>query len=194
MSSKETVKADLDPVPVERFWGYVNKENKSGCWEWVGGSNVRRYGMFRGGLGRSKNGGRKMIRSHRFAYELLVGPIPAGLHLDHKCRNTICVNPDHLEPVTNAVNLQRQGLSKNNTSGVRGVSWYPRNNKWRIQVKQLIDGKQKHHFGGYYTDDQFALACEKVIAMRLEIFGPDDEREARIEVDQALASPATRRR
>ncbi len=40
-------------------------------------------------------------------YEQLVGPIPPGLHLDHLCRNTSCVNPDHLEPVTVAENVLR---------------------------------------------------------------------------------------
>lgn len=40
-------------------------------------------------------------------YELLVGPIPEGLTIDHLCRNTMCVNPDHLEPVTHRENLMR---------------------------------------------------------------------------------------
>jgi hypothetical protein len=45
--------------------------------------------------------------AHRVAYELLVGPILEGLHLDHLCRNRKCVNPDHLEPVTPKVNANR---------------------------------------------------------------------------------------
>lgn len=43
----------------------------------------------------------------RWYYEQVRGPIPAGLHLDHLCRNTMCVNPDHLEPVTQRVNTLR---------------------------------------------------------------------------------------
>jgi hypothetical protein len=44
-------------------------------------------------------------------YQLLVGPIPEGLQLDHLCRNKVCCNPDHLEAVTPKENVHR-GLSK----------------------------------------------------------------------------------
>lgn len=50
--------------------------------------------------------------AHRFVYELLVGPIPAGLTIDHLCRVTSCVRPDHLEPVTNAENVRRMNVSR----------------------------------------------------------------------------------
>ncbi len=49
----------------------------------------------------------KMLMSHRYAYEQLIGPIPAGLELDHLCRDPACVNPYHLEPVTHAENMRR---------------------------------------------------------------------------------------
>lgn len=61
------------------------------------------YGQFRAG-------GRKIV-AHRFAYELMVGPVPEGLELDHVmdrgCTSSLCVNPAHLEPVTHQVNCQR---------------------------------------------------------------------------------------
>lgn len=49
----------------------------------------------------------KLRLAHRYAYEQQVGPIPTGMDLDHLCRNRQCMNPEHLEPVTRKVNLQR---------------------------------------------------------------------------------------
>lgn len=74
--------------------------DKSGdCWVWTGSKRRRGYGRI--------NIEGKSVVAHRFAYELLVGPIPDGLHLDHLCRNTSCVNPDHLEPVPCGENIRR---------------------------------------------------------------------------------------
>lgn len=85
----------------ERFWEKVSTPTPDGCWLWTGGTSIDGYGTF--GLTKSK----KTVRSHRWAYEALVGAIPEGLTLDHLCRNTLCVNPAHLEPVTSVVNVQR---------------------------------------------------------------------------------------
>lgn len=70
-----------------------------GCWVWQGALNNKGYGQV-GIDGKTRS-------THRVAYELLVGPIPDGLHLDHLCRNRPCCNPAHLEPVTNKVNSER---------------------------------------------------------------------------------------
>lgn len=51
--------------------------------------------------------GKKMIMAHRHAYEQVFGPIPNGLVIDHLCRNGLCVNPEHLEAVTDKVNILR---------------------------------------------------------------------------------------
>lgn len=73
-----------------------------GCWEWTASRSTAGYGrVARGG----RNGG--WVNAHRVVYELLVGPIPEGLELDHLCRNRGCVRPDHLEPVTHAENTRR---------------------------------------------------------------------------------------
>ncbi len=62
--------------------------------------------MFRGGYGLAWHKGHNNL-AHRRVYELLRGPIPEGLTLDHLCRERSCVNPDHLEPVTFRENIRR---------------------------------------------------------------------------------------
>lgn len=97
--------ADLSPSrriagdPEARFWPRVNR-TPEGCWLWTAKAQTSNgYGQLR------VNG--RMVLVHRFAYELLVGPIPEGMQIDHLCRVRRCVNPDHLEPVTNLTNRQR---------------------------------------------------------------------------------------
>jgi hypothetical protein len=85
-----------------RFLTRIDKS--SGCWLWTAHvSPTTGYVQFRIG-GRAG----KMVLAHRWAYEHFVGPIPAGLQLDHLCRIRHCVNPVHLEPVTAAENRRRQ--------------------------------------------------------------------------------------
>jgi hypothetical protein len=50
--------------------------------------------------------------AHRVVWELIVGPIPEGLVLDHRCSNTRCVNPGHMEPVPQRINSQRRRDAK----------------------------------------------------------------------------------
>jgi len=79
----------------------LSRETGAGCWEYAPDSradrNYRQVYLRRG------------VRryAHRVVYEHMVGDIPAGLQLDHLCRNRICVNPAHLEPVTAQVNTRR---------------------------------------------------------------------------------------
>jgi hypothetical protein len=67
---------------------------------WTAGAIAQGYGGFHPAKG-------VMVLAHRYAYEALIGPIPAGLVIDHLCRVRRCVNPAHLEPVTNEENLSR---------------------------------------------------------------------------------------
>jgi hypothetical protein len=84
--------------PEERFWKYVQKTET--CWLWTGNKNKKGYGRF-------VLKDRKMVTPHRFAYELLVGPIAEGMTIDHTCRVKRCCNPKHLEQVTNLENTRR---------------------------------------------------------------------------------------
>jgi len=80
-----------------RVWKRITKTDT--CWLWAE--------PLRAGYGMIKNEGGRPVGAHRVVYELLVGPIPDGLHLDHLCRVRNCVNPTHLEPVTRRENILR---------------------------------------------------------------------------------------
>lgn len=82
---------------MERFWSKVNKT--ATCWNWTAKHNGNGYGQF-------KFQG-KYVYAYRYSYELVKGPIPKGLTIDHLCRNHYCVNPDHLEAVTSDENNRR---------------------------------------------------------------------------------------
>lgn len=70
------------------------------CWPWIGSASAQGYGR----IYVHPDGPRQ---AHRVLYEIMVGPIPDGLQLDHLCKNPACVRPDHLEPVTGAENRRR---------------------------------------------------------------------------------------
>lgn len=84
---------------VARFWARVDRDGPGGCWLMTGGHNGLGYVQFQAG------GVRRV--AHRVAFELERGPIPDGLVLDHLCREPRCVNPAHLEPVTQRENTMR---------------------------------------------------------------------------------------
>jgi hypothetical protein len=93
-------------TPEEReaaFWAKVEKGPE--CWIWTASKNG-------GGYGLCAVEGRRIMLAHRRAYEQKYGSIPKGMVTDHLCRNPACVNPDHLEIVTDRVNILRgNGLS-----------------------------------------------------------------------------------
>lgn len=78
------------------------EDGASGCWNFTGAITPNGYGNVPGS-GR----GSSPVKAHRYFYSELVGEVPAGMVIDHLCRNTLCVNPDHLEPVTQSENVRR---------------------------------------------------------------------------------------
>lgn len=104
-SAEDMMTAVLDSQPQDayRFLSKLSVGHESGCWHWVascrtsGGRSLYGQFYFRGGV----------WKAHRVSWTLLKGEIPPGLQIDHLCRNTICVNPDHPEPVTPQVNCLR---------------------------------------------------------------------------------------
>lgn len=76
------------------------KVGKNDCLEWMGPP------LKSGGYGNFRVNG-KAKKAHRFLWEFIHGPVQKGLELDHLCRNPICVNPLHLEPVTHKENMRR---------------------------------------------------------------------------------------
>lgn len=90
---------------VTRFVSAV-EPSIEGCWEWQRALD--------NGYGRFWLDGRSRM-AHVVSYEMFVGPIPEGKHIDHLCRNRRCVRPSHLEPVDLVTNVLRgEGLSARN--------------------------------------------------------------------------------
>lgn len=91
-----------------RFWSRVNRRGPvsdyaphlGACWIWQGGHSGNGYGLWRPRRGVT-------YLAHRFSYETLRGEMSGDLVLDHLCRVRDCVNPDHLDPVTNRENVLR---------------------------------------------------------------------------------------
>ena len=134
---------------IERFWMKVHKT--PGCWNWTGAASAG-YGSWAEGYKKRHH------KAHRFAYEQMVGPIPEGMFLDHKCFNTLCVNPDHLRPVTRKQNSEHeQGPQSNSTTGVLGVT--RRKNRFYVGVGH---NGQKLYGGCFKTLDEASEAAKQL--------------------------------
>lgn len=142
----------------QRFWIKVRKTPE--CWLWTASISD--------GYGQIWVDGRLRI-AHRLSWEFINGPIPDGLDLDHRCGNRKCVNPAHLRPTTRSQNMQhRIGNQRNNTSGIRGVYWDKRRDKWYVQA--TLDGRT--YSGGLHST--LEAADQAARALRAKLHTHDD--------------------
>lgn len=98
----------LTPKAIERFHTKYVIDDVTGCWNWTGTLAVKGYGRF-------SIGGRTPV-AHRASWTIANGrEVPEGLALDHLCRNRGCVNPEHLEVVSEGENISRGTASSAST-------------------------------------------------------------------------------
>lgn len=152
----------LPAADVQRFWSKVDRSGS--CWLWTA-STGRGYGRF----GILVNGKTKIMKAHRIAYSLTNGRIPDGGEIDHRCRNRACVNAEHLRLATHKQNQENLGGAKTGSiSGVRGVSWASRHNKW---LAKITHNQRQVYVGMFAT---VAEAEQAVTAKRRELFTHND--------------------
>jgi hypothetical protein len=154
-----------------RFWMKVDKNGPvhpsfGQCWIWTGAVKTRAgqvtYGSFVDDDGRS-------TMPHRFSYELRYGSAPP--ELDHRCRNKLCVRPEHLREATRKQNMENQGATIRSKSGVRGV--FKRRGKWFVQVRH---NGQMYSISGIATLEE---AEQAAIELRNSLYTHNDDDRAR---------------
>ncbi len=142
------VGAGMRGAPLEvRFWALVDKDGPGGCWLWTGSILDTGYGQISVG----PRGSARRWLAHRLSWELVNGPIPAGMKIDHRCHVPQCVNPapEHLRLATTKQNAEnRIGPQKGNRSGYRGVCWNRGRGAWEAACQH--NGRKV--FGGYFAD------------------------------------------
>ena len=124
--------AALSDEQIARFWQTVDRDGD--CWTWRGTILATGYGKF--------SANKVQFLAHRVAYMLSKGPIPDGMVLDHLCHNgtgcdsnpcphRLCVNPDHLDPVTIGQNVNRSHNARTNIPECPSGHAYTAENTYR---------------------------------------------------------------
>lgn len=118
----------------------IERDLNTGCWNW-------KLSVGSHGYGNAYNG-KTVTVAHRLSYEAFKGSIPEGKQLDHLCKNRRCVNPDHLEPVSQAINIRRQfggteDLSLCPNGHDRSHSFYDSEGSFRCRICRT-EASRKH--------------------------------------------------
>lgn len=131
----------------EKFWSLVYKSGE--CWLWKGKLNLKGYGIF--------SYQSKMRNAHRTAYLITHGSIADGLHIDHLCRQLSCVNPAHLEAVTNAENRRRGLMGILKEECPKSHPWIEPNLFKRSDGSQSCQTCRYNHHKNYYSKNKDSI-------------------------------------
>ncbi len=138
------------------------RQMPNGCIEWVGSKTPHGYGKigYRG----------KRFYTHRLTYIAENGEVPESKVIDHICRNRSCLRVDHLQAVSQKLNMENLSEVSSSSSGHRGVSWCSQTRKWKVRL--VHNGKE--HWGGRHTRLPDAVAAAE--ELRRKYFTNSDHR------------------
>lgn len=151
----------LDPYTYEElFWQKVDKRGPNGCWLWTSPLSFWGYGTC--------HWSGRPARVHRLTYEMFVGPIPEGYHVDHMCNVRHCVNPDHLQALSASEHMSLTRARQDKSHCVNGHEYTPENLR--------INSKGARYCGQCMRDRGNALTRARAAAEGREVLPPPSER------------------
>ena len=120
----------------ENILANCSPEPNSGCWLWL-------LNTATGGYGRITAGRRSQSLVHRVSYEVFKGPIPEGLTIDHLCKVKSCVNPGHLEAVTQRENWLRTTACQTNSERFKLITHCPQGHEYTPENTRMDGDARK---------------------------------------------------
>ncbi len=134
-------------TPMEaRFVKHIGPTTSTGCILWTGGTSPLGYGVIYASMREYRADGKRRLAAHRIAWERVHGPIPAGMHVLHRCDNPPCINTDHLWLGTHQENMLDRDKKNRCTHGDQ-ISWAKLTSAQVKEIKERYskgDILQKH--------------------------------------------------